>query len=72
MIGTSVRSTALTVSAVAPLRSTIAFCGDPLATSVWRKPCAMASVITNTATTIAMPPAVIAAVPLRTIIERRL
>jgi hypothetical protein len=32
----------------------------------------MAIVITNTATTIAMPPAVMAAVPLRTIIERRL
>ena len=65
-------STALTVSDVALLRSTIAFWGDPLATSVERKPCAMASVITNTATTMAMPIAVIAAVPLRTSIERRL
>ena len=37
-----------------------------------RKPCAIAIVITKTATTIAMPIAVIAAVPLRTIIERRL
>ena len=72
MSGSWGRSTALTVSDVAPLRSTIAFCGDPLATSVARKPCAIASVITNTATTIAMPIAVIAAVPLRTIIERRL
>ena len=50
----------------------MAFCGDPLATSVARKPCASASVMTNTATTIAMPIAVIAAVPLRTSIERRL
>ena len=36
------------------------------------KPCAIAIVITKTATTIAMPMAVIAAVPLRTVIERRL
>ena len=50
----------------------IAFCGEPLATSVERNPCAIDSVITNTATTIAMPMAVIVAVPLRTIIERRL
>ena len=71
-IGRSARRTALTVSAVAPLRRTIALPGEPLATSVARKPCAMASVITNTATTMAIPPAVIAAVLLRTIIERRL
>ncbi len=71
-IGTSGRMTALVVSAVAALRSTIALPGAPLATSVARKPCASASVITNTATTIAMPMAVMAAVPLRTIIDRRL
>jgi hypothetical protein len=57
---------------VAPLRSRIAFSFDPLATSAPRKPCAIAIVITKTATTIAMPIAVIAAVPLRTVIERRL
>jgi hypothetical protein len=50
----------------------MAFCGEPLDTSVARNPCAIASVMTNTATTIAMPPAVIAAVAFRTIIERRL
>ena len=50
----------------------MAFSGEPLATSVALKPCAIASVMTNTETTIAMPPAVIAAVPLRTIIDRRL
>ena len=71
-IGTSGRRTALVVSAVEPLRRTIAFAGDPLATSVARNPCAIARVITNTATTMAMPPAVIAAVPLRTAIERKL
>ena len=65
-------NTALTVSDVDPFRSRIAFSFDPLATSAPRKPCAIAIVITNTATTIAMPIAVIAAVPLRTIIERRL
>ena len=64
--------TALRLSAVEPFRSTMAFWVDPLATSVARKPWAIASVITKTATTIAMPPAVIAAVPLRTTIERRL
>ena len=72
MIASCGRSTALTVSEVAPLRSRIAFSFDPLATSAPRKPCAMAIVMTNTATTIAMPMAVIAAVPLRTIIDRRL
>src|SRR5262245_55006662 len=70
--GISCFSTALTFSDVAPFRITIAFCGDPLATSVELKPCAIDSVITNTATTIAMPMAVIAAVPLRTSIERKL
>jgi hypothetical protein len=54
------------------LRSRIAFSFEPLATSAPRKPCAIAIVITNTATTMAIPIAVIAAVPLRTIIERRL
>ena len=71
-IGRSGRITALVVSAVELLRRMMALSGDPLATSVARNPCAIASVITKTATTIAMPPAVIAAVPLRTTIERRL
>ena len=53
-------------------RSRIALSTCPLDTSVRRKPCAIDSVITNTATTMAMPPAVIAAVPLRTSIERKL
>ncbi len=70
--GTCDFSTALTFSEVADFRITMAFCGEPLETSVELKPCAIASVITNTATTIAMPMAVIAAVPLRTTIERRL
>jgi len=70
--GSCVRSTPLTVSEVAPFRSRIAFSLDPLATSAPLNPSAMAMVITNTATTIAMPMAVIAAVPLRTVIERRL
>src|SRR5262245_6089130 len=72
MSGSWGRSTALTVSDVAPFLNRIALSFDPLATSAPRKPCAIAIVITKTATTMAMPPAVIAAVPLRTIIERRL
>ena len=60
------------VSAVEPFLKTMAFCGEPLATSVARNPWAMASVMTNTATTMAMPIAVITAVALRTVIERRL
>ena len=50
----------------------MAFSFEPLATSAPLNPCAIAIVITKTATTIAMPMAVIAAVPLRTVIERRL
>jgi len=72
MIGSCGRSTALTFSDVAPFRSRIAFSFEPLATRAPRNPCAIAIVMMKTATTIAMPPAVIAAVPLRTIIERRL
>ena len=63
---------ALVVSEVTLLRSTIAFPGDPLDTSVALNPCASASVMTKTATTIAMPPAVMAAVALRTVIDRKL
>ena len=56
-------ATALTFSDVAPLRMMMAFCGEPLATSVARKPCAIDSVMTKTATTMAMPIAVMPPCP---------
>ncbi len=47
--------TALTISESAPARRTIALRGEPEATRVAWKPCAIASIATNTPTVPAMP-----------------
>ncbi len=55
IVRSSSRVIALTISESAPARRTMAFPGEPEATSVARKPWAMASMATKTPTVPAMP-----------------
>lgn len=59
------RSMPLCTSVSEPLRRTMALPGDPVATSVWRRPSASIKVAVKTKTTSAMPPAV------STVVSRR-
>src|SRR5271169_643053 len=60
------------VSVVAPLRSTITLSGSPVSEIAELSPATSAITITNTATTSAIPPPVIAVDTRRTISERTL
>ena len=66
------RGTPLSISLVAPRRSTTTLSGDPVRASVARKPPASASIATKTATTSARPSAVIAVDTGRCAMLRRL
>ena len=65
MAEAAVRSMPLCTSVSEPLRSTMALPGEPVETSVWRRPSASISVAVKTKTTSAMPPAV------STVVSRR-